>query len=171
MSNTESWERIAARARTDPPTDVVRYAPDGPTENELRLLGDVNGKRVLDLGAGPGAAAIAMARQGGVAIAVDASAGQLARGREMAAREEIRLEWHKGDLADLAFLRADSIDLAFSAMAVSEVEDLGRLFRQVHRVLRPNSAGVIIDAVRCAKLALDRGVGGPLLGPSAYFMK
>ena len=35
----------------------------------------------------------------------------------------------------------------------------------------PNSAGVIIDALRCAKLALDRGQGGPLLGPSAYFMK
>ncbi|HWG73481.1 MAG TPA: inositol-3-phosphate synthase [Acidimicrobiales bacterium] len=35
----------------------------------------------------------------------------------------------------------------------------------------PNSAGVIIDAVRCAKLATDRGIGGPLLGPSAYFMK
>ena len=35
----------------------------------------------------------------------------------------------------------------------------------------PNSAGVIIDAVRCCKVALDRGIGGPLLGPSAYFMK
>jgi myo-inositol-1-phosphate synthase len=35
----------------------------------------------------------------------------------------------------------------------------------------PNSAGVSIDAIRCAKLALDRGVGGPLLSPSAYFMK
>jgi myo-inositol-1-phosphate synthase len=35
----------------------------------------------------------------------------------------------------------------------------------------PNSAGVIIDAVRCCKLALDRGIGGPLGGPSAYFMK
>jgi myo-inositol-1-phosphate synthase len=35
----------------------------------------------------------------------------------------------------------------------------------------PNSAGVIIDALRCAKLAKDRGMGGPLLGPSAYFMK
>jgi myo-inositol-1-phosphate synthase len=35
----------------------------------------------------------------------------------------------------------------------------------------PNSAGVIIDAIRCAKLALDRGIGGPLEGPSAYFMK
>ena len=35
----------------------------------------------------------------------------------------------------------------------------------------PNSAGVVIDAVRCAKLALDRGLSGPLLPPSAYFMK
>jgi myo-inositol-1-phosphate synthase len=35
----------------------------------------------------------------------------------------------------------------------------------------PNSAGVIIDAVRCAKIAMDRGIGGPLHGPSAYFMK
>jgi myo-inositol-1-phosphate synthase len=35
----------------------------------------------------------------------------------------------------------------------------------------PNSAGVIIDAIRCAKLALDRGLSGPLYGPAAYFMK
>jgi myo-inositol-1-phosphate synthase len=35
----------------------------------------------------------------------------------------------------------------------------------------PNSAGVIIDALRCCKIAKDRGIGGPLLGPSAYFMK
>jgi myo-inositol-1-phosphate synthase len=35
----------------------------------------------------------------------------------------------------------------------------------------PNSAGVIIDAIRAAKIALDRGVGGPLLSASSYFMK
>jgi myo-inositol-1-phosphate synthase len=35
----------------------------------------------------------------------------------------------------------------------------------------PNSAGVVIDAVRCARLAMDRGLGGALLGPSSYFMK
>ncbi|ACG78501.1 myo-inositol-1-phosphate synthase [Phenylobacterium zucineum HLK1] len=35
----------------------------------------------------------------------------------------------------------------------------------------PNSAGIVIDAVRCAKLGLDRRLGGPLLGPSSYFMK
>jgi myo-inositol-1-phosphate synthase len=35
----------------------------------------------------------------------------------------------------------------------------------------PNSAGIVIDAVRCAKLARDRGIGGALVGPSSYFMK
>jgi myo-inositol-1-phosphate synthase len=35
----------------------------------------------------------------------------------------------------------------------------------------PNSAGVVIDAIRCCKIAMDRGISGPLEGPSAYFMK
>jgi myo-inositol-1-phosphate synthase len=35
----------------------------------------------------------------------------------------------------------------------------------------PNSAGVIIDAVRAAKIALDRGIGGPVTSASSYFMK
>jgi myo-inositol-1-phosphate synthase len=55
----------------------------------------------------------------------------------------------------------------------------GRLFGDVpmHLELRlsvedsPNSAGVSVDAIRCAKLALDRGVGGALESASAYFMK
>ena len=38
-------------------------------------------------------------------------------------------------------------------------------------VYSPNSAGIVIDAVRCAKLALDRGVSGALFGPASYFMK
>ena len=35
----------------------------------------------------------------------------------------------------------------------------------------PNSAGVVIDAIRCIKIAKDRGISGPILGPSSYFMK
>ena len=35
----------------------------------------------------------------------------------------------------------------------------------------PNSAGIVIDAVRCCKLGLDRGLSGTLVGPSSYFMK
>jgi len=35
----------------------------------------------------------------------------------------------------------------------------------------PNSAGVVIDAVRCCKLAMERGLKGPIIEPAAYFMK
>ena len=56
---------------------------------------------------------------------------------------------------------------------------LGKLFGDIPMNLElrlsvedsPNSAGVSIDAIRCAKLALDRGHGGALTSPSAYFMK
>ena len=55
----------------------------------------------------------------------------------------------------------------------------GRLFGDIPMNLElrlsvedsPNSAGVVIDAVRCCKLALERGKGGALYSPSAYFMK
>ncbi len=36
---------------------------------------------------------------------------------------------------------------------------------------KANSAGIVIDALRCLKLAFDRGVGGPITSPSAYLMK
>ena len=61
MTNTESWDLIATRGPADQPTDVVWYGPEGPTEREMRLLGDVAGKRVLDLGCGTGQASIVFA--------------------------------------------------------------------------------------------------------------
>ena len=144
MTNTEAWDRCAAayQAAIDLPLDVAHYGPDVPDESELHLIGDVAEKRVLELGCGAGQASIAFAGQGAHAIAVDTSRAQLAHGRALAAKAEARVEWHECDLADLAFLRADSIDLAFSAYALGEVEDLDRVFRQVHRVLRPAGAFV-----------------------------
>jgi SAM-dependent methyltransferase len=139
--NADVWERVAARDRAAgvPATDVVAYAPGGPTEADLRLLGDVHGKRVLDIGTGAGANAVALARHGAHVIAIDRSEAQLAAARKLAATTEVRVEWHACDAADLAFLRADSIDLALAAGVLGEVEDLDRLLRQVHRVLRPGA--------------------------------
>ena len=117
-------------------TEVVRYGPDVPAENDLRFLGDVKGLRVLELGSGSRSSAVAFAKQGAYVIAVDPRPERLAETRVLAEDEEVRVEWHESDLADLAFLRGDSMDLAFSAGAVLEVPDLGRLFRQVHRVLK-----------------------------------
>jgi SAM-dependent methyltransferase len=121
---------------------TISYGPDAPSEQELRLLGDLQGKRVLELGCGRGAAAVAFARQGATVIAIDASRAHLADARRLAERSEVRVEWHEGDVADLAFLRADSVDMVFSAHTVGEVDDVGRVFRQAHRVLRPHGAFV-----------------------------
>lgn len=160
MTNTEAWDRQAAGAET-PGFDTVGYGPEMPGERELRLLGDVKGKRVLDLGCGSGQASIALARMGAHAIALDASPRQLERARKLAEVEEVRVEWHRSDLADLAFLRADSIDLAFSSHALAEVEDLDRVLRQVHRVLRLGSAFVFSYehpiALCCGRDAADEG--------------
>src|SRR5262249_29645177 len=117
----------------------VSYGPDGPAEHELKLIGDVNGKRVLDLGCADGAAAVALARQGAVVIAIDPSSARLAQARRLAEEREVRVECRAADLADLAFMRADSVDLVFSAFAVDTVDDAPRVFRQAQRVLKPNA--------------------------------
>lgn len=122
---------------------VVEYGPDVPSESELRLLGAVEGRRVLDLGCGAGLNAIALARQGAHVIAVDPEAGELRRARDACAAAGVAVELHLGDLADLAFVRADSVDVTLSTYALGYEADLGRLFRQVHRVLRPRGAFVI----------------------------
>ncbi|QYG95280.1 class I SAM-dependent methyltransferase [Iamia sp. SCSIO 61187] len=118
------------------PTDVATYGPGLPTEAELRLLGSLEGKRVLDLGCGAGHAAVAFARAGAKVIAVDPSADQLDMARDAADRAGVKVELVQAGPAELAFVRGDGIDLAWSAYALAEAPDLDRVFRQVHRVLR-----------------------------------
>jgi len=144
----------------------ISYGPDGPTERELRLVGDPAGRRVLELGCGGGQAAVALARQGAMVIAVDGSADELRRARESAERDEVKVEWRQGDLADLAFLRAESMDVVLSVGAVTAVDDVPRLFRQVQRVLKPGAPFVfshehplahVLDAVRTSPAPLGIG--------------
>jgi SAM-dependent methyltransferase len=110
----------------------------------VRLLGSVRGKRVLELGCGTGDAAIAFAHQGATVIGIDDSADRIADARAAAEAAEVKLELRAGDLADLAFLRADSMDAAYSDGALAQLPELGRLFRQVHRVLR-HGAGFVFS--------------------------
>ncbi len=120
--------------------DVVQLGPELDDDTLTRLIGPVEGKRVLDLGCGAGAASIALARRGARVIAVEASTARLAQARAAADLAEVKIEFHHSDLADLAFVRADSIELAISVYSLSGVQDLSRVFRQVHRVLTPEAA-------------------------------
>ena len=124
-------------------SDAVSYGPDIGTEADYRLCGDVQGKRVLELGCGDGRNAVVFAQKGAIAIGVEPDGSLLAAARDRADRARVKVDLHHGDLADLAFVRADSIDVAISVGALREVEALGRVFRQVHRVLKPGSPFVV----------------------------
>jgi SAM-dependent methyltransferase len=168
--NAAAWDRHAAAYQEGAklPTDVAHYGPDIPTETDLRMLGDLKGKRVLELGCGGAQCSIAFVKQGATAIGVDFSAEQLAFARRLCEREEVRVELREGDLADLAFLRADSIDLVFSAYAFGYVEDLNRVFRQVHRVLKVG-APLVFSVPHPAYDMIDDEAEEPLLIRRSYF--
>src|SRR6059058_6554258 len=110
VDNIAAWDRHASayQAGAQLPTDVAHYGPDIGTEADFRLLGRLDGKRVLELGCGGAQCSIAFAKQGAHAIGVDFSAEQLAFARRLCEREEVKVELHHGDLADLAFVRADT---------------------------------------------------------------
>jgi 2-polyprenyl-3-methyl-5-hydroxy-6-metoxy-1,4-benzoquinol methylase len=128
---------LAAPAGKGLPTDVVSYGADIPREDTLRLLGNVEGKRIMDLGCGAGHNAIALARHGAKVLGVDESSDQISEARAAAEQEGVKLELHHAPLAELAFVRADTIDAVVSAFGLAAVADLDRVFRQVDRVLRP----------------------------------
>lgn len=168
--NAAAWDRhsSAYQAGARLPTDVAHYGPDIASETEFRLLGDLKGKRVLELGCGGAQCSIAFARQGAIAIGVDHSAEQLAFARRLCEREEVKVELRHGDLADLAFLRAETIDLVFSAYAFGYVEDLNRVFRQVHRVLKVG-APLVFSLPHPAYDMIDDDSDQPLLVRRSYF--
>lgn len=150
------------------PHDVVSYGPDIPNERTYKLLGNLEGKRVLELGCGGGQAAIAMAKQGAKVITVDPSPERLDRVRMVADREEVKVESREGDLADLAFVRADTIDAVVSIYALATVDDPDRVFRQVHRVLRPEMP-LVLSMPHPAFAMLDPAARDPLRLARTYW--
>ena len=130
----------------DLPTDVVQFGPDLDDATIAKLMasaGAIEGRRVLDLGCGAGSGSVALARRGARVIAVESSTARLAQARHSADIAGVKVEFHHSDLADLAFIRADSIELVVAVYSLGGVQDLGRVFRQLHRIMKPDAALVM----------------------------
>lgn len=124
-------------------TDHVTYGPGVQTDDELGLLGDVSGgRRVIELGIAGNA--IALARRGAKAIVLDPDGDKIAEVRQAASDADVSVECHLGDLADLGFAPSGTIDVAVAVHTLDFVDDLGRILRQVHRVLKPGSPFVLV---------------------------
>jgi len=121
----------------------IWYGANVADESELRLCGDVAGKRVIELGIAPSPNSILMAQMGAKAIALDPDPQAITALRAAAERHEVRVECHQGDLADLGFATSGSVDLVLASHSLAGVDDLPRLLRQVHRVLKPGTPFVV----------------------------
>ena len=131
VSSAEFQER---RGRA---TDSAHYGPFAPTENELRLLGDVSGQRILELGCGGGQCAIAFAKQGATVAGVDLSPVQLDFARELAQEQGVSVAFHLGDVADLSAFGDSSWDVVTSVYAFHYLEEMAPCLAECHRVLVP----------------------------------
>lgn len=122
----------------------VSFGPGVHNDDELRVCGVVKGKRVLELGLfGTIPNSVTMSAQGARAIAVDPSGTAISRARRAAADLGVVVEFHQSELADLGFLMNAVVDLVVCAHHIELSTDFARVFRQVHRVLRPEAGFVL----------------------------
>jgi SAM-dependent methyltransferase len=145
----------------------INYGPDTPGDAELRLCGDVaDGRRTVELGISPWFNSIAFARAGAKSIAVDTDLDRIAETRRRAAAAAVQVQCLETDLADLGDVASASCDVVLAAHTIDGVDDLGRLLRQVHRILKPSMALVLSMPHPCAGISaeLPSGTGSRTIG-------
>jgi SAM-dependent methyltransferase len=121
--------------------DLV-WCPEGLREADVHLLGDVRGRRVLELGCGAAAGARWLAGQGAGVVGLDLSAGMLRHAREASDRSSVRVPLVQADALALPFADG-AFDIVCTAFgAVPFVADSAAVMREVARVLRPGGAWV-----------------------------
>lgn len=138
-SNVEAWDAISESYQRDHliSLDDVHYGPLCPGEKELQLLGDVEGKRILDVGCGGGQNTLVLAKWGARLVALDPSRVQLAYARQTCQEQQERISFIRGRAKELTTFRKETFDIVFSSLSLDFVENVGEFFRQAHRVLKP----------------------------------
>jgi SAM-dependent methyltransferase len=139
----------AARRRPALARAELRFADDAYLDHEswvrpaMKQLGDVRGRRVLDLGCGHGMAAVVLARGGALVTGLELSGGYLAEAKARAEANGAAIAWVQGDAENLPF--ADRSFDAIWGHAILHHLDLARAAAEVERVLRPGGRAVFCE--------------------------
>lgn len=146
-SSKTGWNIISKsyQARTRISLDDVHYGPISAGERELRLLENVVGKAILEIGCGGGQNAIVLAKWGAHAVGLDISEQQLAHARALAAKEGVHVPFHLGDMQNLRRFSAASFDTVLSSHAIGYADNVSAVFGEVARVLRPRGLFVFAE--------------------------
>jgi len=137
--NRRGWDTISLsyQASTRISTDDVHYGPLAPGEQELGLLGDVAGKRIVEIGCGGGQNSIALTQWGAICVGVDPSPVQLDHARRLALDHGVDVPFVAGVAEDLGAFPDESFDIVLSSYAFDYVTDLQRAYDEAWRVLKP----------------------------------
>jgi SAM-dependent methyltransferase len=138
----------------------INFGPGAANDDELRLCGDVSeGRRAVELGISRWYNSVAFARAGAKSIAVDTDADLIAETRRRAAEAEVPVQCLQSDLADLGDIASGSCEVVLAVQTLGEVDDLGRLLRQVHRILKPSMPFVVSMAHPYARIDTEHPYG------------
>ncbi|GII21665.1 SAM-dependent methyltransferase [Planosporangium mesophilum] len=145
------------------------WCPEGLREADARLLGDVAGRRILEIGCGAAAAARWLATQGARVVAADLSTGMLRHARQAAEKSGVRVPLVQCDALALPF-DSEGFDTVCTAFgAVPFVDDSARLMGEVFRVLRPGGRWVFSVTHPMRWIFLDDPTEGGLVAVHSYF--
>ena len=130
------WEQVSEWYQKESKIPIsIHYGPGSPGENELKLLGNLKNKKILEIGCGGAQCGIAMAKQGAFVTGIDISEEQLKFAKSLAENNKVKIRFYQGDIKSLRQIKSKSQDIVFSAWALHYVDDLEKCFKEVFRVL------------------------------------
>lgn len=173
VSVKASWNRISEdyQRRSKIPTDDVYYGDFILSEKELKLIGEVKGKRVLEIGCGGGQNSVALAKKGAIVSGIDASEKQITYAKALARKEQVDADFFVGDMQDLSRFSDGTFDLVITAISLLYVESLERTFSEVYRVLKDGGIFVFSEGHPFAEGKLIRYKGKTVYAVTDYFKR
>jgi ubiquinone/menaquinone biosynthesis C-methylase UbiE len=111
-----------------------------------KLIGDVSGARILDLGCGSGPYSVWLAQKGGQVVGLDLSQTMVSLAAESARVAKVKADFRVADIRDPLPFGEKQFDLVFSATALHYVEDLGATMKEIARVMSP-AGGRLVASV------------------------
>ena len=137
--NKDSWNKQAARYQADADflfNDVDYGDRDLPTEKELNLIGDIKGKKILEIGCGGANCGISLAKQGAIVTCSDISKEQITFAKDNAKRENVDIQFIISAMEDIKYI--DEFDVVISMAALMYVKDIDKVFDNINKNLKNN---------------------------------